>query len=63
MAKQWYVYNKIGSHLRKMEIRTEKITQEEEKNYEECIYFDEKEQAEAFIKWRESSLELIDKLK
>ena len=34
-----------------------------EKDYEECLYFDKEEEADAFIKWWESSLELIDKLK
>lgn len=34
-----------------------------EKNYDECLYFDKEEQADAFIKWWESSLEFIDKLK
>lgn len=63
MAKKWYIYNEIGSHLRKMEKKEVEINHGNEKDYEECLYFDEKEQAEAFIKWWESSLELIDKLK
>ena len=63
MAKKWYIYNEIGSHLRKMEKKEVEINPSNEKNYEECLYFDEEEQADAFIKWWESSLEFIDKLK
>ena len=63
MAKKWYIYNEIGSHLRKMKKKEVEINPGNEKDYEECLYFDEEEQAEAFIKWWESSLELIDKLK
>ena len=63
MAKKWYIYNEIGSHLRKMKKEEKEINPGNEKNYEECLYFDEEEQADAFIKWWESSLELIDKLK
>ena len=63
MAKKWYIYNEIGSHLRKMAKKEVEINPGNEKDYEECLYFDKEEEADAFIKWWESSLELIDKLK
>ena len=46
-----------------MEKKEVEINPGNEKDYEECLYFDKEEEADAFIKWWESSLELIDKLK
>lgn len=63
MAKKWYIKNEICSHIRKMKKEEVEINSGNEKNYEELLYFDKEEQADAFIKWWESSLELIDKLK
>ena len=63
MAKKWSIKNEICSHIRKMKKEEVEINPGNEQNYKECLYFDEEEQADAFIKWWESSLELIDKLK